>query len=162
MKLKTKLLIVYSSIIGLIVLGIIAINIFGNKRSLSLSEFNESMLVAENFNKKFRTTDNKVIFFLSVDCEPCNAAFKRIIQESNKIQNTLTIILVFSEENKSVSSFLNSSSILLKENIFVYNDKNRKLSFALDVKSYPTLFKIENDKILIKGDANKYLPTIFL
>jgi len=156
-----KIFIIYVAIgviFSLIILLVYSIS--QNKTKIYSSVFDESMLIKENFINGYKFDNNKVLIFLSLDCEYCTDAIEMIKQNKNGFIKNNSFVFIFNEEKKAVNDFVNNSKNLFSEKIYVYADEHRKLCRSLGVLSYPTVFQLDQNIIITSGYAAKVLPIL--
>jgi len=85
MRTRKKIFITYFAIIVIFSLIFLLIyNVSQNRTKANSVFFNESMLIKENFINSYKVQSNKVLIFLSLDCEYCTDAIKMIKQNKKK------------------------------------------------------------------------------
>jgi|GEM_PF-3927128 len=161
MRTRKKIFITYFAIIVIFSLIFLLIyNVSQNRTKANSVFFNESMLIKENFINSYKVQSNKVLIFLSLDCEYCTDAIKMIKQNKKKIIKKNSFVFIFNEEKKRINDFVFKNRDLLTDKIYVYADVDRKLYKAFGVSSYPTVFQLNQNIVLKSGYAAKLLPMI--
>lgn len=124
--------------------------------------FDESMLVRENFINGYSAENNKVLIFLSLDCEHCTNAIDMIKQNKKNLLKSNSFVFIFNEEKRIVIDFFVKNRDLFNDNIYVYNDADRRLYRKLGVSSYPTVFQLQKNIIINSGNATAILPRLLV
>ncbi len=128
------------------------------KRSKFIKEdkeivFEDSLITSDNIlNGQFKRDEKKLILvFLSTHCEYCTVALNSLISNSKDIANEYQLLLVFSESSDIINSYIQNFQIKALQNKIIYSDSARKLNQLFKVKTVPSIFVVNNKKIVENG-----------
>ena len=145
-------------IYGLILISFVTLLIVGVNRHSGLSHtdkniyFSNSLLLPENFlSGAVKTPEREfTIIFVSTGCDYCNRLINFLGSRKSSNQRSF-LIYVFSELPETVSEFIRTQSVFVKDGSIVYLDKNALLKSRFGLKTVPSVFIIRNNRIIQKG-----------
>ena len=158
---RKKLLFLYSFILS-IFLSMFGLVYFFKKQNpktdFRLSD--QVLFVKSNYIINAPNLENKLIIFLSLDCEYCIAAVKVVEDNIARLQSKYSITFIYSETRDEVKNYISNIPKLSTGNIAVYHDSTRVLFNQFKVKSYPTIFEMKKDFVIMSGNAEVILNDI--
>lgn len=166
---KKIFLFIYAFILlASIFLIVYAKNIKQSKQSNEYNKFifEDSLIASEKIIQgKYNSNINHiVVLFLSTHCEYCTSALNSLVSNAKNIDNKYQLLLVFSESNDLINSYIRNFQTEALQNKIIYSDSARRLNQLFKVKTIPSIFVINSKKIVEAGvgsdEINQIIPEL--
>lgn len=157
---KRKLSLVYFIVALIFIVTAIFLYFFRHYKDDSASFlFDEASLIKQKFITPYVPQKDKILLFLSSDCEYCLNALKTLRSNKTLLENKSAFILIFNETDSIINILANQNRDLLGNKVFLYKGDSNLFNYY-KINSYPTAIIIKDSLQVRRGNATAILAEL--
>ena len=163
MKTANKFLILIYSSIFIVVIAFFAL-IWHKKNKIKDTFYpaiTSKNLVPANFiNQPYLYQQKRLLLILSLDCDYCSEILKYTEDNRKIILEKYQVIIALHDSTAKIQQFYKQHKTIIDAGVKIYNDEHRYLFNYLQIKAYPSIFILRDDKIVKEGNGSENIKII--